>query len=87
MSDCRYRYTKEHDTTTNGMNEACEADECNKHAPSWTSEHVKRSHMKPRNNMLKLYQANQGPSKTPHTSPCGVEAMVHHEDIRHSTTL
>jgi len=73
---------------TNGqMNKACEADECNKHAPSRTDEPVKSSSMQARNNMLKFHQANQGPSKTPCTSPCEGETMIHHEYIHHLTTL
>ena len=73
------------DRFTNGQtNEACEADE---HAPSQTSQPIKPSNLKVRGNMLKLHQANQGPSKTSRTSPCRGEAMIHHEDIHHLATL
>ena len=76
------------DRFTNGRtNEACEVDERDEHAPSRTSELVKPSSMKARNNMLKLHQANQGPSMTPHTLPCRGEAMIYHEDIHHSAAL
>lgn len=44
------------DRFTNGqMNEAREADEHDKHAPSRTSELDNPSNMKARNNMLKLH--------------------------------
>jgi len=69
------------------MDEACKADKRDEHSPSRRSEPVKPANMKARKNMLELHQVNQGPSKTPHTSPCGGEDMVHHEDVHHSAAL
>lgn len=73
--------------TNRRMNEACEADEPDEHAPSRTSDPVKPSNMKARKNILEIHQVNQGPSNTPHTSPCGCEAMIHHEYIHHLAAL
>jgi len=69
------------------MNEACKAEKCNEHAPSWTDELIKPSSMQARNNMLKIHQASQGPSKNLCTFPCGGEALIHHEDIHHIAAL
>ena len=73
--------------TNRRMNDACEMEKWDEHAPSQTDEPIKPSNMQVRNNMLELHQEDQGPLKTSRSSPCGGEAMIHHEDIHHPATL
>ena len=82
-----HQWTNERSMQSRRTNEACEVDERDELAPSQTSEPVKPSNMKARNNMLRLHQANQGTSKTPCTSPCRGEAVIHYEEAHQPVTL